>query len=332
MAYSEAVLQRARLRLSQARAEREAENAHHRAQAYARFPRLAEIDRQLSGTVAQAVAVSFRRGEDPSAAIAALREENLALQRERARFVSQLEEGYLDDTPLCPHCGGSGYVGEQMCECLRELCRQEQKKELTSLLSVGGARFEHFRLDVYPDDYNAEYGCSARQMMRLILGRCQRYCTNFKPDAGNMLFTGAPGLGKTLLSACIARSVADGGHSVVYETAIKIFSEFEIAKFSDYSASMLTRTEKYLQSDLLIIDDLGSEMTTQLTQSVLYTLVNTRLMENRATIISTNLTRDTLSARYSPAICSRILGTYQLLQFLGTDLRTEKPVPQCQKY
>lgn len=321
MAYSQSVLRAARRRLAEARAEREAENARNLAQAYERYPRLAEIDRQLSSTVAQAVAVSFRRGEDPTEAVARLRDQNLELQRERAWLVSRLEEGFLDDSPICPVCGGTGYVGEQMCECLRELCRQEQKKELTSLLAAGHARFEQFRLDVYPNDYLEDYGCSARDMMRLILKRCKSYCASFGPGAESMLFTGAPGLGKTFLSACIARSVADSGFSVVYETVIALFGEFESAKFGDYSEENTARTEKYLKSDLLIMDDLGSEMVTQFSMSALYTVVNTRLMEGRPTIISTNLTKEELRAKYSPAICSRILGSYRLMQFLGKDLR-----------
>ena len=323
MAYSQSVLRAARRRLAEARAEREAENARNLAQAYERYPRLAEIDRQLSSTVAQAVAVSFRKGEDPAEAVALLRDRNLALQRERAVLVSRLEDGFLDDSPICPVCGGTGYVGEKMCECLRELCRQEQKKELTSLLAAGHARFEQFRLDVYPNDYLEEYGCSARDMMRGTLKSCQRYCARFGPGSESMLFTGAPGLGKTFLSACIARAVADAGHSVVYETAIRLFSDFESAKFGDYSEENQSRTEKYLKSDLLIMDDLGSEMTTQFTSSVLYTVVNTRLMEGRPTIISTNLTPDGLAARYTPAICSRLLGSYRLMQFLGEDLRRQ---------
>ena len=324
MAYPQSVLRAAKARLAQAKAERDAENAGHLAEAYARFPRLAEIDRELSATVAKAVAASLRTGEDPSQAIEALRVKNLELQRERAWLLSGLEEGFLDDSPICPKCGGSGYVGDQMCECLRELCRQEQKRELTSLLNTGNARFEQFRLDVYPDDYIEEYGCSARSMMRLILNRCRRYAAGFAPGAESMLFTGGPGLGKTFLSACIARTVADGGHSVVYETVIKMFADFENAKFGDYSEENQGRTEKYLNCDLLIMDDLGSEMTTQFTMSALYTVVNTRLMEGRSTIISTNLTPDAIQARYTPAICSRLLGSYRLMQFLGDDLRSAK--------
>ena len=322
MAYSQSVLRAAKARLAQAKAERDAENAAHLAEAYERFPRLAEIDRELSATVARAVAVSLRSGEDPAQAIEALREKNLALQQERTWLLSGLEDGFLDDSPICPACGGTGYVGDRMCECLRELCRQEQKRELTSLLGTGNARFDQFRLDVYPDDYIEEYGCSARQMMRLILNRCKRYAAGFGPGAESMLFSGGPGLGKTFLSACIARTVADGGHSVVYETVIRLFGDFEAAKFGDYSEDNQSRTEKYLNCDLLIMDDLGSEMTTQFTMSALYTVINTRLMEDRPTIISTNLTPDALQARYTPAICSRILGSCRLMQFLGNDLRS----------
>ncbi len=324
MAYSQSVLRAARARLAQAKSARDAENAAHLAEAYARYPRLAEIDRELSSTVAKAVAASLRTGEDPTQTIEALRQQNLDLQRERAWLVSGLEEGFLDDSPICPVCGGTGYVGDRMCECLRELCRQEQKRELTSLLAAGNARFEQFRLDVYPNDYLEEYGCSARRMMQLLFNRCKSYAAGFAPGAQSMLFTGGPGLGKTFLSACIARSVADGGHSVVYETVIRMLEDFEAAKFGNYSEESRGQTEKYLSCDLLIVDDLGSEMTTQFSMSALYHVINTRLMEGRSTIISTNLTPDALTARYSQAICSRLLGSYRLMQFLGNDLRSAK--------
>ena len=330
MAYSPAVLARARARLAQARSDHEAETARHRAEAYEKYPRLAEIDRQLRATAAQAVAASFRRGEDPGPAIARLRKENLELQREREWILSDFEEGYLDDGPICPACGGTGYVGSQMCSCLQELCRQEQKKELTVLFGSGTERFENFRLDVYPDEYEPEYGCSARQMMSLVLRRCQRYAAGFGPEVGSMLFTGEPGLGKTYLSACIARTVADSGFSVVYDTATRLFADFEAAKFGADTEQNRTRTDKYLLCDLLSVDDLGTEMTTQFTISALYTVVNTRLMENRPTIISTNLKPEEIRARYSAPISSRILGMYQTMQFLGTDIR-QLPRPAAKK-
>lgn len=321
MGYSEQVLRRARERLEQAKQERERENEEHRREAYARYPRLQEIDRELQMTMAQLMAATLRRGEDPTEAIGQIREKNLALQREREWILEagDFEEGYLDDAPICAKCGGTGYEGNQMCSCLRELCRQEQKKELTSLLGSGRESFESFRLDVYSDLYDEKLGVSPRKLMQSNFNICRRYAQNFTPQAGNLLFSGATGLGKTFLSACIARQVADRGYSVVYETAIRLFSDFESEKFGGEEQRGLSR--KYLACDLLIIDDLGTEMTTQFTISALYNVVNTRMMENRATIISTNLAPETLEGRYSPQIASRVLGTYRLLKFAGSDIR-----------
>ena len=186
MAYSEQVLHRARARLEQAKAEREQENAAHRADAYARYPRLAEIDNELRRTMAELMAAALQRGEDPSQAVAAVREKNLALQRERSWILEagDFDDGYLDDTPVCAKCGGRGYVGAQMCSCLRELCRQEQKKELTSLLGSGRETFENFRLDLYPAEYSESVRTSPRALMQRNFNHCRKYAQNFTMQSG----------------------------------------------------------------------------------------------------------------------------------------------------
>lgn len=321
MAYSEQVLRRARVRLEQAKQERERENAAHRKEAYERYPRLKEIDRELQLTMAQLMATALRHGEDPTQAIAQIRDRNLALQRERDWILEagDFEEGFLDDAPVCAKCGGTGYEGNQMCSCLRELCRQEQKKELTSLLGSGRESFDTFRLDVYSDVYDDTLGTSPRKLMQSNFNICRRYAQNFTPQSGNLLFSGATGLGKTFLSACIARQVADRGFSVVYETAIRMFADFEDEKFGGEEQRGLTH--KYLACDLLIIDDIGTEMTTQFTISAMYNIINTRLMDGKATVISTNLVPEAIEGRYSPQIASRILGTYRLIKFAGSDIR-----------
>lgn len=321
MGYSEEVLRRARERLVQAKLERERENEAHRAIAYEKYPRLAEIDHELRGTMIQLASIALR--PDAAVGIDALRDRNLALQREREWILeaSELGEGYLDELPVCTKCGGGGFRGTQMCSCLRELCRQEQKKELTSLLGTGHETFEHFRLDVYPDVRDARLGTSPRNLMRSNLEASKRYAREFSEDGKSMLFSGATGLGKTMLSACIARQVADKGFSVVYETAISLFTDFENERFGDDSDENRGLTRKYLACDLLIIDDLGTEMTTQFTVSALYHIINTRMMEKRSTIISTNLLPESLERRYNPQIASRILGTYEIIKFVGNDLR-----------
>ena len=319
MAYSEQVLERARARLEDARRERERENDIQRQIAHARYPRLPEIERKLRQTMSKLIANTLRHGEDPKEAVNKIKEENLALQREREWILESEELDY--ESPICSTCGGTGYVGSSMCSCLMELCRQEQKKELTYLLGNGRESFESFRLEYYPDEYDGELGVSPRRLMTSNLNICRKFAANFGQDSGSLLFTGPTGLGKTFLSACIARQVADRGYSVVYETAIRVFSDFEAEKFSRQQDNTGGLSRKYLECDLLIIDDLGTEMTTQFTISALYHIINTRLMENRPTIISSNLSDEMLAQRYYTQIASRITGCYRVIKFVGNDIR-----------
>ena len=323
MAYRTEVLQRARARLAQAKADRESENQEHLARAYAQVPRLREIDIQLRKTMVLAAQAAFTQGIDAQEAMNKVRQANLALQQERAALVAEhFEEGYLDDSPVCSACGGTGYVGSQMCECLRELCRQEQRKELT-ILSGGKESFGQFRLDYYPDRYDPKYGASPRTIMERNFQNCRRYASTFSMSAGNLLFVGSTGLGKTFLSACIARVVSDRGYSVAYESAPHLFSKMEQAKFSGDEAAR-TETQKLTEYDLLIIDDLGTEMPGQFTTTALYSLINDRLLSGKPMVISTNLNVDEIGKRYSPQIASRLHGNFQRLTFVGDDIRVMK--------
>ena len=323
MAYSIEVIRRAQQRLAQARADRESENQQHLAVAYERVPRLQEIDRQLRLTMAMAAQAVFASGGDVQAAMQAVKEKNLTLQQERAWLVeTHFEEGYLDDSPICHRCGGTGYLGSTMCECLAELCRQEQKKELT-FLSAGRESFDQFRLDYYSEQKDPKLGASPRTIMEITLRTCRSYAASFSHKSGNLLFSGDTGLGKTFLSACIARTVADNGHSVVYESASHLFSKLERAKFSG-DEDARRETARYTACDLLIVDDLGTEMPGQFVTAALYTLINDRLLEGKPTIISTNLNTDDLGRRYSSQIASRLRGSYRRVAFVGDDIRLIK--------
>ena len=323
MAYSAEVVSRARARLAQAKEDRESENRQHLAIAYARVPRIREIDMLLRQTMAQAAYAAFEQGSDGRELLEQVRQENLALQQERAILAKEnFEEGYLDDSPICDKCGGSGYIGSNMCECLRELCRQEQKKEV-SILSGSRDTFNQFRLDYYPDRLDPKYGASPRAIMERNFKVCRTYGLTFTKDAGNLLFVGGTGLGKTFLSACIARAVADRGCSVLYETASRLFSKLEQAKFGG-GEDARREAEKYNECDLLILDDLGTEMPGQFVTAALYSLVNDRLLAVKPMIISTNLNADELARRYTPQIASRLRGNFTQLTFVGDDIRVMK--------
>ena len=323
MGYSAEVIRRARARLASAKADRESENEQHLRQAYAQVPRLREIDRQLRVTMAMAAQAAFAGGGDFNSAMEKTRDKNLALQAERRRLAAaHFEPGFLDDSPICSICGGSGYVGSSMCQCLQELCRQEQKKELT-LLNVGSEAFDQFRLDYYPDRIDPKWGVNIRSVMQKTFEVCKKYALTFHDQSGNLLFSGDTGLGKTFLSACIARTVADRGYSVVYESAGNLFTRLERAKFSN-DESARAEVKKYSDCDLLIIDDLGTEMPGQFTTAALYALVNERLLAGKPMIISTNLNVEDFSRRYSPQIASRLRGSFQRQTFLGDDIRVKK--------
>ena len=327
MGYEAAVLRRAAKRLAQRRRRREEEQERRRREICAQLPRVAEIDRELKGTIYQIIAASLREGRDPAPSIKVIRDRNLDLQAEKARLLT--EHGWpadaLDDKPACPRCGDTGWVGASMCSCLRQLCAQEQIAELSKLLDLGEQSFDTFSLDFYsPLPWPGEE-LSPRENMEFILEVCSNYARKFgKFYFHNLFLTGAPGLGKTFLSACIARTVSEQGFSVVYDTAVNVFARFEEQKFArdrEEAGEAKDETRRYLGCDLLILDDLGSELTTPFVQSALYTLINSRLSADRRTVISSNLSMDQVRQRYTPQIASRLEGEYRVLPFYGEDIR-----------
>ena len=254
-------------RLEEEKRRREDERELLRRQTYAREPRLAQLDRRLQGTMAELVAASLRKGENAGDAVRAIRDKNLELQQERAVLLGALglPEDALDDKPACPKCGDTGWRGAQMCDCLRSLCTQEQIRELSKLLDLGEQSFDTFRLDYYSQSVWPGRGTSPRDNMDLVYEVCLNYAQKFgRFYFKNLFLSGAPGLGKTFLSACIARSVSEQGRSVVYDTAGNIFAQFETRKFqrdAEGVQTALDETRRYLTCDLLILDDLGSELT-----------------------------------------------------------------------
>ena len=330
MSYSPNVLRRAQARLTRRREERQARQEEQRRQVYAQLPRVAEIDGLLRRTMAQVIAAALREGGDPTAEVADIRRKNQSLQRERAELLAGhgFPADALDDKPLCAKCGDSGWVGSDMCDCLKVLCAQEQIKELSQLLDLGEQSFDTFDLGFYSPEVWPAWGRSPRESMEKVLKICRDYAQNFgRYYFNNLLLSGSTGLGKTFLSACIARTVSENGFSVVYDTAGEVFARFEAQKFSrDEEDAREARedTRRYLRCDLLILDDLGSELTTPFVQSALYQLVNSRLTAEKRTVISSNLTMDDVRGRYSPQIASRLEGEYRVLPFFGEDIRLQR--------
>ena len=326
MAIDGKILAKAKAALEQKRRQNDERYERRLQQAYVSAPRIRIIDAKIRETMSDLVGVAL--GSVPDQSMEDIQQRNLDLQEERyiAIMRAGFPQNFLDEEYMCRDCSDAGYIGNKICRCLMELYKEEQKQSLSNLFKLGDETFDSFELSYYDDTASPDTGISPRRIMEIIYETCVEYARKFGKKSMNLFFNGAPGLGKTFLSACIARVVAENGCSVVYDMASSMFAKFEDAKFgrADDLDEVRTETNRYLECDLLIIDDLGTEMTNAFVISVLYEIINTRLVKGKKTIVSSNLTLDELRQRYSEQIMSRLEGEYQVLTFRGEDIRRLK--------
>ena len=298
---------------------REAADAR-RAEVYLAIPELREADRELNGLGLEIMRASY--SGNPEAAIAELKEKNRAVRKARGELL--LANGYpADYTDIkyeCPLCGDSGFVDCKMCTCMKKKIIEAgyETSGMADLLRTQS--FDTFSLDYYAKDPDAH------RLMNRIYQVLKQYAETFESGkSGNFVLFGGTGLGKTHLSSAVARVVLDRGFDVYYTGAVNMLSDFEYQRFGNsMNGDVGQDTSRYFSCDLLIIDDLGTEVTNQFTTSVLYNVINTRLNRHKATIINSNLSQLDFQKRYWDRITSRVLGEYGILIFRGTDIRAQK--------
>lgn len=305
------------------------EAAERRAEELRRlFPDIKQIDDALSETGMKIFEISSTCAENREEALENLKRDNESLLLARAECLKYhgYPADYSDVKYECPDCNDTGYIGINMCHCMRDKIIDESFKASGIGKLIKKQNFDSFDVDMQKDDR------VAYENIKMIYEFCRSYAESFgTSDSGevmNLLFIGATGLGKTHLSTSIAKRVIERGYDVVYETAQNIFSDFEYERFGrGYGTydSEPSHTDKYFKCDLLIIDDLGTEMTNQFTISCLYNIINTRINHEKATMINTNYSRDELSKRYSSErVISRLFGEFYVLPFSGSDVREKK--------
>lgn len=320
------LLARARARQEEIRGRNRAlEQARHD-EVCAAIPEIMDIERALRGHMAELVGLALGR---PGRDAQSLERENLALQAKRGALLRAhgWSEDYLAPIYDCHLCRDTGWTERGMCQCLKVLYNQEQTAELAPLLGEGKETFDLFRLDYYSPVAPAPGQPSPQERMRRVLAICRTYAGGFCAASPNLFFSGPPGLGKTYLSAAIAQVVASKGFGVAYDTVTGLLSAFERERFSraeEEQTDAVSRVRQLMSCDLLIVDDLGTEMSTAFTQNALYTLLDGRLRGNKKTIISSNLDADGVADRYGAALASRLMGEYEWLEFVGRDIRAQK--------
>jgi len=321
------ILAKARQVLSEMRQEKESLYEHRLKNVYQKAPRVYVLDSAIRETMADLV--GFSLGVDLGEDAEDIRQRNLELQDQRRLELLKagFSEDYLSDEPMCAKCSDTGYINSAICDCLMVLYKSELVKSLSNLLKLGDETFDNFELSYY-DETSSDTGISPRRTMEIIYETCVEYARKFGEKSMNLFFNGAVGLGKTFLSACIVRVVAENGSSVVYDMAGTMLTKMVDVRFrkSEDDEEAIAEVKRYLSCDLLVIDDLGTEMINSYSISALYELINTRLVTGKKTIVSSNLTIDELRMKYSEQIMSRLEGEYQVLTFRGESVRSKRNV------
>lgn len=290
-----------------------------RAEIHEKLPEVAEIDRELAGVGLEVLRATI---EGRQSEIQAIKSRNIGLLEKRAELLEAA--GYpADYTEIryeCPLCADTGAIDNKMCSCMRRKLVEAGIASSGMADLIARQSFENFSLDYYKQSEKVYSTMSA------IYALLSKYAENFTPEtSGNIAMFGGTGLGKTHLSSAVAGKVIEKGHDVYYASALSLFADFEMRRFGNSSSvSADGNIDRYFDCDLLIIDDLGTEVTNQFTTSCLYDIINSRLNAKKPTIISTNLSQDEFRKRYWDRITSRVLGEYLVLPFCGTDIRSQK--------
>ena len=290
----------------------------HIATAYHKIPRLAEIDQEIATLSIQKA--RHLLGEDVADvnlnnSIGALSEERLALLS-----MHGFADDYLQMHYDCPQCKDTGYIDGAKCVCFRKAAVELLYDQSNIKNILKETDFSSFSLDYYNDDSS---DLSARKLATVALNSAKEFVADFNDAFDNLFIYGDTGVGKTFLSHCIAKELINRGCSVIYFSAFDLFDQLAKGTFS-HDPNDAAQNDPIFDCDLLIIDDLGTELTNSFVTSSLFLCVNERLMRRNSTIISTNLALENFSEIYSERIFSRISSNYTMLKMIGDDIRIQR--------
>ena len=311
-----AIFDKAQSIMTSRRMKAVSENEQRIAEVNQKIPQIREINEVLFNTGKELISIiSNGRGEDVSQKVEQLKQYNLGAQAMSRKILAEngYPEDYLDMHYTCPVCSDTGYNGDRFCECFRSLCGKLAADELNKSSQLKLSSFNSFSLSYYSgENYFA---------MKKILEYTMQYAATFSPTSKSILMFGQTGLGKTHLSLAIANVVLEKGYSVIYDSAINVLRNIEKEHFSyEHSSEMI---DLVMDTDLLILDDMGTEYESQFYNATIYNIINTRLNCGKPSIISTNLDLSGIARRYDKRVVSRIISMYSCLEFKCEDVRLQ---------
>lgn len=293
---------------------------------YSILPELKEIDDQIVSNSIQSAKLSLM-GDDQS--LNSLADRNLDLSMRKIEILTEngYPSNYLMPTYHCKDCKDTGYIENEKCHCFKQAIVDLLYSQSNIKGIMEQENFSTFRYDFYTDSYIEETtNLTPLANIKKVVSSCKEYIDTFDSTYSNLLLYGNAGVGKTFLANCIAKELLDRSHTVIYLTAFQLFDILEKNKFNkDQEKSEANEQFAYiLDCDLLIIDDLGTELNNSFVTSQLYLCINERHLRKKSTIISTNLSWDNLNTNYSERIFSRLASNYRLLKIVGDDIRIKK--------
>ena len=290
---------------------------------YNRIPAFKALDEEIA-SISIAAGKARLRGE--AGVIEHLHEQirEISADKKQLLLAYGYPEDYLEPVFHCKTCQDTGYIGDEKCQCLKQAIVDYIYAQSTIRDILEQENFSTFSYDYYSTRPEKDRP-SPRANMEAVVSHCRYFIQNFDHlPKNNLLFLGNAGVGKTFLSHCVAHELMNQGRTVLYLTAFQLFDLLKQHAFQKEGNEPSTSMEHLLGCDLLIIDDLGTELNNSFISSQLFLCMNERLLRKKATIISTNLSLKQLSLAYSERILSRIMEHYQILNIYGEDIRLKK--------
>lgn len=311
---------------SSLRSRKAIERNRRMADVHKKYPRLDEIKKEMTSE-GMKLAMGVANASESESSLRDKYEKAMSrLTEEKNRIIAEnnIRPDYDKIIYSCDVCKDTGFADGEKCKCFLARLTKELYKRSNLSESMKNHTFDDFSLDYYSDVPHGN-GISDRMRAEKALRESKLFCKNPAEYEKNILFFGSSGLGKTFLSSCIAHELIEKGYSVVYIRSSRLFSMLEAKKFGKKTDdTMYEILESVYDCDLLVVDDLGTEIPSKYNASFLYDIVNDRILTSKKMILNSNLSMEELSRLYTPRFISRLFESFFALKLTGTDIRRQK--------